>query len=99
MINEDPLPSIPSESANSDPIGTASDAATKVWETTRQKAGEAIETGERYVRDHPGTSVLSIFGLGVALGFVVGWSVAKEDDYTTSARKCAKRWGYKLNLD
>jgi len=93
MMNENPTPPAP------DPAPTASEAATKAWETTRQKAGEAMETGERYVRDHPGTSVLSIFGLGVALGLLVGWSLAKEDDYSTSARKFAKRWGHKLNLD
>lgn len=92
MMNE-PTPQTP------DPVSTASEAATKAWDTTRQKASEAVETGERYIRDHPGTSVLSIFGLGVALGFLVGWSVAKEDDYSTSARKFAKRWGHKLNLD
>src|SRR5437868_5820709 len=62
MINENPTPPA------SEPVPTATEAATKAWETTRQKAGEVMETGERYVRDHPGTSVLSIFGFGVALG-------------------------------
>ncbi len=77
------------------------DAATQAWETTREKAGEALQTGERYVRDNPGTSVLSIFGLGFLLGLLVGWSVAHEesDDYARSARRFAKRWGNKLNLD
>ena len=78
-----------------------SDAATQAWDTTREKAGEALETGEKYVRENPGTSVLSIFGLGVLVGVLIGWSVAHEDqdDYAATARKYAKRWGKKLNLD
>ena len=78
-----------------------SEAASQAWETTREKAGDALQTGERYVRDNPGTSVLSIFGIGFLIGMLVGWSVAHEeqDDYSASARKYAKRWGKKLNLD
>lgn len=83
------------ESANA-PTGPA-----QAWETTKEKAGEALHTGERYVRDNPGASVLSVFGLGFLLGLLVGWSVAHEehDDYSTSARKFMKRWGSKLNFD
>lgn len=78
-----------------------SEAASQAWETTREKAGEALQSGERYVRDNPGTSVLSIFGIGFVLGLLVGWSAAHEerDDYSASARKLAKRWGKKLNID
>ena len=78
-----------------------SDAARQAWNTTREKAGQALQTGERYVRDNPGTSVLSIFGLGFLFGLLVGWSVAHEEreSYSTSARKFAKRWGHKLNFD
>ncbi|MEI6713206.1 MAG: hypothetical protein WCO60_05600 [Verrucomicrobiota bacterium] len=93
MTTEDPVFTTPR------PVDKMTDTAAKAWETTREKAGEAIETGERYVRDHPGTSALSIFGFGVLLGALVGWSMAKEDDYTTYVRKFAKRWGHKLNLD
>jgi len=92
MINEDPKPSTPEPN-------TVTDTAAKAWETTKEKAGEALETGERYVREHPGTSVFSIFGLGFLLGLLVGWNAAKEDDYAKSARKFAKRWSHKLNLD
>ena len=78
-----------------------SEAASQAWETTREKAGEALQSGERYVRDNPGTSVLSIFGIGFVLGLLVGWSVAHEeqDNYSASARKLAKRWGKRLNID
>lgn len=75
--------------------------AAQAWESTKEKAGEALHTGERYVRENPGTSALSIFGLGFLLGLLVGWSVAHEDrdNYSTSARKFMKRWGHNLNLD
>ena len=75
--------------------------ATQAWEATNEKAGEALHTGERYVRENPGTSVLSIFGLGFILGLLLGWSVAHEDrdNYATSARRFTKRWSHKLNLD
>ena len=113
MMHEDPISSTSSDytgtgSGNDSGAGTGSTsgsaaaaaaAATKAWEATREKAGEALHTGERYVREHPGTSVLSIFGVGFMLGVLVGWSAAKEDDYATYARKLARRWGHKLNLD
>ena len=89
-----------SNSATTDTF-SASDAASRAWEATKEKSGEALQTGERYVWENPRTSVLSIFGLGFVLGLLVGWSLAHEerDDYSTSARKFAKRWGHKLNLD
>ena len=66
-----------------------------------EKAGEALKSGERYVRENPGTSVLSIFGCGFLLGLLLGWSIAHEEheSYSKSARKLAKRWGGKLNFD
>ena len=93
MDTDNPIPS------NNDTAAKATDAATHAWETTREKAGEALQTGERYVRDNPGTSALSIFGIGFLLGLLVGYSMAHEDNYSTSARKFAKRWGKSLNLD
>jgi hypothetical protein len=82
------------------PASNIKDTAAHAWETTRERAGEALQSGERYVRDNPGTSVLSIFGLGFLLGLIVGWSVAHEEheDYSTRARKTARGWGRKLNL-
>jgi len=80
---------------------TATEGAARAWETTKEKAGEALHTGERYVRDNPGTSVLSVFSGGLLLGVLIGWSLARgdEDDYTDKTRKLLKRWGQKLNLD
>ena len=79
---------------------SATDAATRAWETTKDKAGEALQTGERYVRENPGASALSILGFGFLLGFLVGWSFAHEerDNYSASTRKFLKRWGHKLDL-
>jgi hypothetical protein len=78
---------------------TVTDAATQAWETTREKASDALQNGERYVRENPGISVLSIFGIGFLLGLLVGYSLAHEDDYSTSARKFAKRWSKGLHFD
>lgn len=89
---------IPHTQAPPEPFG---EAAQHAWNTTRDKAGEALQSGERYVRENPGTSVLSIFGFGFLLGLLGGWSIAHEeqDRYLRSARSLAKRWGHKLNLD
>ena len=80
---------------------TAAENAAKAWEATKEKAGEALQTGERYVRENPGTSTLSILGIGFVLGLLVGWSVAHEsrEDYASQARRFGKRWGHKLHLD
>ena len=77
------------------------ETANQAWQTTKEKAGDALQTGQRYVRENPGTSVLSVFGFGFLLGVIVGWSIAHEehDSYAASARKWARRWGNKLNVD
>lgn len=78
----------------------AKEGATQAWETTKEKADEALHIGERYVRDNPGTSVLGVFGAGLLVGLLVGWGVAHEERYdrTASTRKFLKRWGHKFNL-
>ena len=98
-MNSTTSDSSPAESGDS--LAAATDAATKAWETTQDKAREALQTGERYVRENPGTSAFSIFGLGVVAGLLVGYSLAHEDrdDYAASARKFMKRWGHKLKID
>ena len=76
-------------------------AAAQAWETTRDTASEAYQHGERYVRDNPATSALTLFGLGCLLGLLIGWSLGREEklDYSASARKLAKGWSKKLNFD
>ncbi len=95
MENETTIPSTPNVAAR------AAQAATHEFENIRGKAGEALESGQRYVRENPGSSALSIFGLGCLVGFLVGWALAHEEeqDYARDARKLAKRWGKKLHLD
>ena len=80
---------------------TVADVANKAWEATQEKAREAVQSGERYVRDNPATSALSIFGFGLGVGLLIGYSLAHEerDDYSAHTRKFLKRWGHKLNLD
>ncbi len=86
---------------NPDTTAKVTESASQAWETTREKADEALQTGERYVRDNPGTSVLGIFGIGFLFGVFVGYCVAHEEqnDYAERARKMARRWGKKLNCD
>lgn len=95
MDPENPLP------PSNDPASKVTEAATQAWDTTREKAGAVLQTGERYVRDNPRTSVLSIFGIGFVLGLLVGYSIAHEEqnDYSANARKFARRWGKKLNFE
>ena len=83
------------------PVLPAAQTAAEAWEATKDKAGEALQNGERYVRENPRTSTLTVLGTGFVLGLVVGWSLAHEsrDDYATQARRFSKRWGHKLNLD
>lgn len=95
MHNDDPAYSIPSTTTQ-----TSTESAAQAWETTKEKAGEALQSGERYVRDNPGTSVLGVFGGGLLLGVLIGWRLGREerDDYSASTHKFLKRWGHKLNL-
>jgi ElaB/YqjD/DUF883 family membrane-anchored ribosome-binding protein len=92
-------PNEPLQAATTE-ANTATDAATQAWKTTKEKAGDALQTGERYVRENPGTSALSIFGFGLLIGLLLGWGLAHdEDNYSTRSRKFMRRWGHKLNLD
>lgn len=77
------------------------DTAKRAWQTTKEKTGDALQAGEQYVREHPTTSVLSIFGIGCLIGAIIGWSIAHEthESYTDRALKLAKRLGGKFNLD
>ncbi len=75
--------------------------AAQAWESTKGKASDALYTSEQYVRENPGTSVLSVFGAGIALGVLIGWTVAHESrtSYSDSAHDILRRLGRKLNLD
>ena len=83
------------------PVQTATEGAAQAWQSTKDRATDALQTGERYVRDNPGVSVLGVFGAGLLVGLLLGYTVAHEerDDYAETAREFFKRWGKKLNLD
>ena len=77
------------------------EGASQAWVSTKEKAGEVVQSGERLVRDNPGTTVLSVCGLGFLLGLTVGWIVSKAatEERCWCADKFLRRWGHKLNLD
>jgi ElaB/YqjD/DUF883 family membrane-anchored ribosome-binding protein len=62
-----------------------SEAAREAWQTTKEKASEALDTGERYVREFPRASAASIFCMGLLLGLVLG-AIGRENDDTFSSR-------------
>ena len=92
-------PNIPSSADQT--ASSVSDTAKRAWQATKDKAGDVFETGEQYVREHPATSVLSIFGLGFLVGAVIGWSIAHEDHDTNTDRAISfeKRLRERFNLD
>ncbi len=102
-MNDSPLHepnTIPAPLTGLEPQAVA-DTARQAWDTTKEKAGEALESGEKYVRENPATSALGIFGVGFVLGLLVGWSIAHEDrdSYTSRASAFGKRWAGKMNWD
>lgn len=80
---------------------TVAREAGQAWSNTRGKAAEVIQSGGRYVREHPGTSVLGVFGAGMLVGVLVAWTSAREQRNNTadSIHHFLTRLGRKLNLD
>lgn len=80
---------------------TVAREAGQAWGNTKEKAAEVIHSGERYVREHPGTSVLGIFSAGMLVGALVAWAAAHEqrNDTADSIHHFLTRLGRKLNLD
>ena len=73
-----------------EPAETAASPGSEAWNAAREKADEALQTGERYVRENPGTSALTIFALGCVVGLVIGWSLGKEEENDYSAFRASK---------
>lgn len=94
-----PYPNEQNENASRATV--AAEGAAQAWESTKEKATDALETGERYVRENPIPSMLSIFGFGLVVGMLVGWSIARpdDDDYSDIARRLGRDWRRKLHLD
>ena len=91
-----PYEADPSERSNADPSQQPNE---KPWETARQKAEEGYAAGEQYVREHPGGSVLTVFGAGFILGLVVGWAIAREEDNSYSSRLSEMIKGLRRDLN
>ncbi len=79
----------------------AAGAADRAWGSTKEKASEVLHSGERLLREHPGTSALGVFSAGMLVGALVAWSVAREqrDDTSDRIHRLLTRLGRKLNLD
>lgn len=76
-------------------------AADRALGRTKEKAAEVLQSGERLLREHPGTSALGVFGAGMLVGALVAWSVAREqqDDTADRIHRLLNRLARKLNLD
>ena len=84
-------------SAGNDTAGAADSALGR----TKEKAAEVLHSGERLLREHPGTSALGVFSAGLLVGALVAWSIAREqrDDTSDRIHRLLTRLGRKLNLD
>jgi hypothetical protein len=84
-------------SAGNDTAGAADSALGR----TKEKAAEVLHSGERLLREHPGTSALGVFSAGMLVGALVAWSIAREqrDDTSDRIHRLLTRLGRKLNLD
>jgi hypothetical protein len=76
----------------------AAASAEKAWETAKAKAEEGYQAGEQYVREHPGSSVLTVFGVGFIIGVLVGWAAAHEEDDSYWGRFKGATKGLRRNL-
>ena len=79
----------------------AARAAGQAWGNTKEKAGEVMQSGERYMREHLAPSVLGVFGAGMLVGALVVWSAVHEqrDDASDTIHRFFTRLGRKLKLD
>lgn len=71
-------PDNPNPSEEPNPNAAAA-AAGKAWDTARNKVEDGYVAGEQYVREHPGTSVATVFAAGFIIGVLVGWAAAHEE--------------------
>ena len=76
--------------------------AAHAWDSTKEKASEALHSSKRYVRDHLGPSVLGVFGAGMLVGAFLAWSAAQNErrsEPSDSIHRLLARLGRRLNLD
>lgn len=75
--------------------------AGRAWPRTKEKASEALHTSQRYVHDHPGTSVLGGFVVGMVVGALLAKTAAhaQPNDTAESIHRFLARLGRKLDLE
>lgn len=82
-------------------LQTTKERANEALQATKERATEALQSTERYVQEHPATSVLGVFGAGILVGGLIAWSIAHEQrqDSADVVHQFLKRLGRKLNID
>ncbi len=75
--------------------------AGRAWTRTKEKANEALHTSQRYVHEHPGTSVLGGFVVGMVAGALLAWTAAhtQRNDTAESLHRFLARLSRKLDLE
>ena len=69
-------------------------------DTARESATEALESGERWVRENPIPAILTALGGGILIGALLGWNAAesRHRDYRDTCRELAREWQHRLHL-
>lgn len=76
-------------------LGEATDDAAAAWQATKEKASEALQTGERYVREKPFPSIGIVFGFGFLIGLKRQERVGKLPEYWETRRRSTPLWKVK----
>ena len=84
-----------------EPYAASQNTAGEVLESAKETATEAVESGERCVRDNPVPAIATAFAGGLLLGVLIGWSAAesRHHDSRDSFRHLARDWRHRLHLD
>ncbi len=83
------------------PAATAAPSKVRdAWETTRETASGALETGKRHIREQPVQSIGEALGFGLLLGIAIGWALGRsaQDDYRQLGRRLSHNLRDRLNL-
>ena len=74
--------------------------AGEALEEAKETASEAVESGERCVRDHPASAIATAFAGGILLGILIGWSASesRHRDYRDILRDRARWWQHRLHF-
>ena len=72
-----------------------------VWAATKERAARVLRESQGWLRENPRASAFGLYGLGVVMGWALGWATGKEDrgNRQGCAHRFLSRWGQKLKLD